>query len=268
MKSLLITFFASLLFFNSAFAQDDSPYKTSFIVDAPIIAGGLGLGYLGVSMIKNKPDLTDAELAAKSVNDVNGFDRFSAGNYSDRANKDSYIPFYASFAAPVLMLLNKNEGKKAGQVLVLFTESMAVTGALFSMSAGGVERSRPLVYSSRAPLEKRKDGDSQRAFYAGHTAATATATFFLAKVFQDFNPDSKAKPYIWAGAAAVPAVVGYLRLKAGEHFLSDNLIGYAVGAGVGILVPQLHKKTNKGNLSFSPAMIDGKQGVRLALRIP
>lgn len=263
MRSIITTIFAFSFFLTSALAQDNSPYKTSLKIDGPIIAGSLGLGYLGLSMIKDKPDLTDAELAAKSVNDVNSFDRFTAGNFSEHADKQSYIPFYASFAAPVLMLLNKNESKKAGQIMVLFTESMAITGALFSISAGGVERSRPLVYSSDAPLEKRKDGDSQRSFYAGHTAATATATFFLAKVYQDFNPDSKAKPYVWAAAAVVPAVVGYLRIKAGQHFLSDNLLGYAVGAGVGILVPELHKKSNTSNLSLSPAMIHGRQGASL-----
>ena len=54
-------------------------------------------------------------------------------------------------------------------------------------------------------------------------------------------------------AAAVPAVVGYNRLKAGKHFLSDNLIGYLVGSSVGILVPQLHKKGMKG-VSVVPIM--------------
>jgi membrane-associated phospholipid phosphatase len=261
MKPLItiLAFFIS----SSVFAQNDSPYKTSVKVDGPVILGSLGLGYLGLSMIKNKDSLTPAELAAKSKEDVNGFDRFSAGNFSEKADKASYIPFYASFAAPIVMLLDKNESKKAGQILVLFTESMAITGAMFSISAGGVQRARPLVYSSSAPLEKRMDSDSQRAFYAGHTAATATATFFLAKVFQDFNPDSKAKPYVWAAAAVVPAVVGYLRLEAGQHFLSDNLLGYALGAGVGILVPQLHKKSASSSLSLSPSINPNYKGATL-----
>lgn len=241
MKSITTTLLALIITF-SAFAQNDSPYKTSFKADGPIILGSLGLGYLGLNMIKNKDALTVSEAMAKTPDDVNGFDRFSAGDFSEKADKDSYIPFYASFAAPVVMLLNKNESKKAGQIMVLFTESMAITGAMFSLTAGSVQRSRPFVYGTEAPLDKRMDKDSQRAFYAGHTAATATATFFLAKVFQDFNPDSKAKPYVWAAAALVPASVGYLRLRAGQHFLSDNLLGYALGAGVGILVPQLHKK--------------------------
>ncbi len=262
MKSIIYILLCSLIF-NTANAQDDSPYETSLKVDGPLILGSLGLGYLGLRMIKNKDALTTAELATKSKDDVNGFDRFTAGNFSERADKDSYIPFYASFAAPVVMLLNKNESKKAGQILVLFTESMAITGAMFSLSAGSLYRSRPLVYSSTAPMDKRMDKDSQRSFYAGHTAATATATFFLAKVFQDFNPDSRAKPYVWAGAALVPAAVGYLRLKAGQHFLSDNLLGYALGAGVGILVPQLHKKGSSSNFSISPSMNPDYKGATL-----
>lgn len=262
MKSIIYILLCSLIV-NTAIAQDDSPYNTSLKVDGPIILGSLGLGYLGLSMIKNKDALTTAELAAKSKDDVNGFDRFSAGNFSERADKDSYIPFYASFAAPVVMLLNKNESRKAGQILVLFTESMAITGAMFSISAGSVYRSRPLVYNATAPSDKRMDKDSQRSFYAGHTAATATATFFLAKVFQDFNPDSRAKPYVWAGAALVPAAVGYLRLKAGQHFLSDNLLGYAVGAGVGILVPQLHKKGSSSSFNLTPSMNPDYKGATL-----
>ena len=46
---------------------------------------------------------------------------------------------------------------------------------------------------------------------------------FTAKVFNDFNPDSPARPFVWAGAVAVPAYVGYLRTKAGKHFLTDNI---------------------------------------------
>ena len=145
-----------------AFAQESSPCETPLKVDGPIILGSLGLSFPGLNMIKNKDGLNASELASKSKDDVNGFDRFTAGNFSERDDKDSYVPFYASFSAPVVMLLNKNEEKKAGQILVLFTESMAITGALFSISAGSIQISRPLVYSTSAPMDKRIDSDSQR----------------------------------------------------------------------------------------------------------
>ena len=125
----------------------------------------------------------------------------------------------------------------------MFIETMSAAAASFTIAAGLVQRSRPYVYNTSVPLAERQDSDSQRSFFAGHTTATAAATFFAAKVFTDFNPDSKLKPYVWAAAATVPAVVGYMRLRGGNHFLTDNLLGYGVGAACGILIPQLHKKT-------------------------
>lgn len=238
---------------SSTSQQAASPYHTSLKVDGPIIVAGVGLTYLGTTLIKNKKDLTPAELATKTKDKVNWFDRGNAGYYSEQADKDSYVPFKLSFAWPVVMaLLNKNERSKFGQISALYLETMAVTGTLFTMSTGNIYRSRPLVYGTKAPTDVRVDKNNQRSFFAGHTAATAAACFFTAKVFSDFNPDAKGKAIVWAVAAATPAVVGYLRYKAGMHFLSDNLIGYALGAGAGILIPQWHKSRKAQNVSIVP----------------
>lgn len=260
----LASLFLIMLVSNLAYSQDDSPYRTNFKTDGPVIAAGVGLSYLGLTLIQNKDDLTTAEVLGKSKSDVNFFDRGTAGNYSNKADKDSYYPFYAAFAMPVVMLFNHNESQKAGQVLALYVETMAITGAMYSLTAGSVQKSRPYVYSSDAPMAERMDRKAQRSFYAGHTAATAAATFFAAKVFSDFNPDSRAKPYVWVAAAAIPATVGYLRLKSGRHFLSDNLLGYAVGAASGILVPQLHKKTSDAGIGLVPLVSPDSKGLALS----
>ncbi len=148
---------------------------------------------------------------------------------------------------PVLFVIaDKTERQQAGKILVMYTESLAITSTLYTLSAGLVQRSRPLVYPDRdenfkADVGKRSSKNSQRSFYAGHVAATASASFFAAKVFSDLHPDSKLKPYVWAVSAVLPAVTGYYRYEAGEHFLSDCILGYAIGAASGILVPQFHK---------------------------
>ncbi|MCX2738424.1 phosphatase PAP2 family protein [Pontibacter anaerobius] len=256
MKHIFSVFCLVTFLTGSVFAQNDSPYKTSLKVDAPIIAAGMGLSAYGLSLMQDKSGLSREEITALRKDDVNGFDRFGAGYHSDNAKKISDYPFYGSFATPFLMLLNKNVGSKAGQVVVLYVETMAVTGALFTMTNGNVERARPMVYSDEVDISDKNDANALNSFYAGHTAATASATFFAAKIFHDFNPDSGARPYVWAAAAAVPAAVGYMRLKAGKHFLSDNLLGYTLGAAAGIVVPQLHKKSNKRNISLIP--VSGK----------
>lgn len=239
-------------------------YSTSFKNDAPLIAAGVGLTYLGVSIINNKKNLTTAEVEAKTKSDIPFFDRSSAGWYSRKIDRDSYIPFQFSFTTPVIMLLiNKNERKNAVNVLVMYTETMGVTGALFTMAAGLVQRSRPLVYGTKAPIDLRMSAKSQRAFFAGHTAASAAATFYAAKVFHDLNPGSGARPYVWAIAAAIPATVGYMRYKAGMHFISDNILGYVIGAASGILVPQLHKSKIK-NITLAPEAGYNYKGLALA----
>ena len=263
-----ISFGASAQSDSTSAERSGSPYTTRFAVDGPIIGAGMGLTYLGFRMVQNKDPLTEAEVLALDKNDVNGFDRFSAGYFSDKANDDSYLPFYAAFAMPAVALLNKNIRHKTGQVFVMYLETMLITGAMFTITAGGIDRPRPLVYSSDAPMSKRQSKNSQRAFYAGHPAATAAAAFFTAKVFSDFNPDSKAKPYVWAAAAIIPASVAYMRLKAGQHFLSDNLLGYGLGAVTGILVPHFHKNRNRvDGLSVQPFMGDGVSGMAMTYRL-
>ncbi|MDB5250393.1 MAG: PA-phosphatase [Segetibacter sp.] len=274
MKHIFTLSLSLLTFISTTIAQDSSnkskyvsPYTTNWIKDGAITVGGIGLTALGVSLIQNKKDLTPAQLATKTRDKVPFFDRSSAGFYSPQADDDSYIPFQASFAMPVLMaLINSNERHHIGQVLVLYTETMAITGALFTMATGNIYRSRPYVYGNKAPLDLRLDKNSQRSFYAGHTAATAAATFFMAKVYQDFNPGSKATPYVWVVAASVPALVGYLRYKGGMHFLSDNILGYALGAGAGILVPQLHKSKKLKNVSFAPQVGNKSKGLAVTYR--
>jgi membrane-associated phospholipid phosphatase len=252
MKHSLSLIISILLFAQGVVAQDNSPYKTSFAVDAPIIAAGMGLSYYGLTLMMDKDGLTEEQIARLNKNDVNGFDRFSAGWDSKNAKKVSDIPFYGSFALPFALAFDNQIGSNAGQVFVLYVETMAVTGSLFTMTNGNIPRTRPLVYSDQVELKDKTNANARNAFYAGHTAAAASATFFAAKIFHDFNPDSEVRPYVWAAAAAIPATVGYLRLRAGKHFLSDNLLGYGLGAAAGILVPQLHKKNNKMNLSLMP----------------
>jgi membrane-associated phospholipid phosphatase len=292
MKKIFILFSGSLLILKSSIAQDSvnvaspdnvthkatsttlnkeafkHPYKTSFKKDAPIIAIGLGLTYLGNNLIKNEKPLTVAELANKTKDKVPFFDRGNAGFYSDKINKDSYIPMLGSYVVPLAMLLaNKNERRNASYILAMYVESLSITSALFTMAAGTIHRSRPLVYGTIAPTDQRINKNNQRSFFAGHTASTASATFFAAKVFQDLNPDSKAKPFVWIVAAAIPAVVGYMRYQSGFHFLSDNLLGYAVGAASGILIPQWHKRKGYKNLSIVPQVGKDFKGLSMIYNI-
>lgn len=263
LKSFILFLLVILLNIPVFGQQNESPYDTDPWKDGAFITAGIGLNALGLVIVQNKDKLSMEKLNNLSEEDIWEIDRWAAGNYSERANSDSYIPMYGAFALPFALMLNENERSHAGQISVLFIETMATTGALFTITAGLVEKPRPLVYNESLSTEARIANDEQRSFFAGHTAATAAATFFAAKVFNDFNPDSPYKPVVWGVAAAIPATVGYLRIRAGKHFLTDNLIGFAVGAASGILIPEVHKKTNE-KINVYPTMSFNTRGLNIA----
>ena len=246
-------------------AQTESPYQTDFWKDGAWLAAGFGLSAYGLVLIKNKDDLSLEDLNNLDKNDIIGLDRWAAGNNSDQASKISDIPFYASFATPFILLLDDQMNNHTGQISVMLLENLSTTAALFSITAGLVEKSRPKVYDTSLSEDSRRSNDKQRSFYSGHVAASAASTFFAAQVYSDFYPDSAAKPYIWAAAAVIPAAVGYFRIESGNHFLSDVLIGYAVGAASGIFVPRIHRKKNS-NLSFAPSFARREKSLRFVYR--
>jgi membrane-associated phospholipid phosphatase len=244
-----------------------SPYKTSLVKDGITIAATVGATLVGYSLIKNKRNLTMTELANKKKSNLPFFDRFVAGNYSDRANKDSYILFDGSYVIPVAAaLLNGRERSKFGQIMVMYLETVGITGAMYTLTAGLVYRSRPFVYGDKAPLEKRLDKGGQRSFYGGHVATTAATTFFTAKVFQDFNPGSKFIPYLYTGAGVLTALMSYERMRAGYHFFSDCVLSGIIGTATGILIPQFHKKKEFKNVSITPYYFDNAKGLSLVYK--
>ncbi|MEO6289443.1 MAG: phosphatase PAP2 family protein, partial [Ginsengibacter sp.] len=207
-----------------------SPYTTSLLKDGLAITGAVGVTLLGYSLIENKNNLTPGELAEKTKDKVPFFDRFVAGNYSAQADKDSYILFDASYALPfIAALVDKKQRAKFGQVVVLYLETIAITGSMYTLSAGLVYRSRPFVYGEKAPYDKRLDKGAQRSFYGGHVASTAASAFFVSKVFHDFNPGSKLTPYLYVASGSLTALMAYFRMRSGYHFFSDCLLSGVIG---------------------------------------
>ena len=254
LKNTLIALVTMAFAISSTQAQKiESPYVTDGLKDGLWIGAGVVGSGVGLYLISQKEGITEARLQ-EILNDrenINGIDRWAAGNFSESANGLSDIPFYASFAFPFALLIDDHTNDHGWQMLALYVEALSTTGAMYSITASFVNRSRPYVYTDEREMGKRLSSNGQRSFYSGHAGATATATFFTAKVLTDFHPDMKGKGFIWGTAAALPAAVSYLRIQAGRHFLTDVVLGYALGAATGILVPQAHKKKDS-KLSLIP----------------
>lgn len=261
MTPLKTTFTCCFLFlFTFAFSQTEyeSPYKGEkkrCAIIYSIGATGLGLGYY-LHNEKVKP-LTVEQIELLDPQSINRFDRVATRFSSMQAKKGSDVFFFSSFAFPGIFLANKKTRSHAGTIALMYGETLFLTVGMTSLVKKSVRRKRPLVFNDNFGLEEKQEKNAQYAFFSGHASVVSSNSFFTAKVFSDFFPDSKWKPAVWGAAITIPAITGYLRVRAGKHYPSDVMTGYAVGALVGIAIPHFHKrikrKINKDvNFSMMP----------------
>jgi membrane-associated phospholipid phosphatase len=229
-------------------------YKLKPAVDIPVIAAGSAWTLYAFSKIYSRDPSTVEKINSLNVNNIPRFDRWAADIYSEKAAEVSDVFFYGSMPLPVLLMLDKKIRKDAGKIALLYWEAMAVTGVFYSGSSYLTSRYRPYAYNPEAPMEQRVRGGAKNSFFAGHVALVGTSTFFMAKVFSDYHPDSKIKWLPYTIASAATGAAAYLRHRGGRHFPSDILIGTALGPLSGILIPHFHKNkfTERTGLSILP----------------
>lgn len=258
MKTKLLSVILSILFFRlSAVSQEvalndsraqagvtDSGYcyKLKNKVEIPIVVAGAAFTAYNFSRISKKTASDNSFVEALTKKDVNWFDRWGVRPYSKNTDNASYIPFYISMPLPLIVIaIDRKMRKDFYKLTFLYVEAITTTGILYSSAAGYVNRLRPLVYSAETPLDKRTVSDSKKSFFAGHVALVATSTFFIARILADYYPDSRYKWLYYGVAGIMTAGTGYMRQAAGEHFLSDIMLGAAVGTLSALLIPSLHQ---------------------------
>lgn len=236
--------------------QDGEPiYKLKPAIDIPLTLTTAGLSILGFSKIYSKDPTSQLEIMSLRKSDLNGFDRWAADVYHPEAEAPSDAVFYAAMPLPLVMFaFDKDIRKDALKLSLLYIEAMGITGVFYTGSNYFVNRFRPLTYNSNVPMEERREGGATNSFIAGHPALVATSTFFTAKVFSDYHPDSNLKYLFWGGAIAATGATAYWRHRAGKHFPSDLLVGTSIGALSGVLVPHFHKNKlfKNQNISITP----------------
>lgn len=269
-----------LLVSKSVVAQNDqdtlayqSPYDFSLKKELPFIVAGLGL--FGSSFIvannNNTSPFTIEELNALDRNDVNKFDRNSTYNKSPNAVKKSNYATLSSMALPILLIGNKQTRSDLLNLIVIGLEVGTISRGLNVITKHTVNRARPYTYNNQFSYEERTDENSQLSFFSGHTTVATTYSFFFAKVITDYHPNMK-KGYkigIWSLATLLPASTAYYRVKGGQHYPTDVITGYAVGAIVGWLVPELHKKRKGCKPAFSllPYNYNNYSGLSLTCKL-
>lgn len=241
MKNPLIALTLFLFCSFSVFSQNSNPYKITGLVDGSIIGGSLltfGTSYI---IHKKVPPFTEEELEFFDPSRLLGIDRWSTRYYSDKTRKLSDAFLRTSPIVPFSLLIGQNSRNDFGTIGLLTLESFIANAALTNLNKVIVRRARPFIYNPDVPLEVKLKRDARYSSFSGHTSTVAAMYFLTAQMFSDFYPDSNYKPVVWSIAGIIPAITAYSRMRAGKHFFTDVIIGYLVGAAVGIVIPVLHR---------------------------
>lgn len=224
----------------TVFAQN--PYKLSWKREAAwLLPSGIGSGVSLLLHQRNQP-FTVEQVERLDINNVPKFERFATRHYSQKARKASDIILYSTISTRALLLSDKEIRRNAPTTIVLAAETIVLNFALTNLCKEIIRRPRPYAYNPDVPMSEKLKRDTRQSFFSGHTSFTAAGTFSTAKIWCDYNPDSRWKPVVWATAVAIPATVGYLRIKGGKHYLTDVVTGFIIGGACGILVPHFHKR--------------------------
>ena len=226
-------------------------YKLKAASDIPVIAVGMGWSLYAFTKIYSKDKSSEEAILSLNKKDINSFDRHGADVYHPKASDHADMIFYGSMPLPIILMLDKEIRKDAFKIAFLYLQAMSVTGLLYTGSVYFNDRYRPYAYNPNVPMQERTRGGAKNSFFAGHVALVGTSTFFIAKVLNDYHPDSKVKwlPFTLAGLAT--GTTALMRYRGGQHFISDIAIGTVVGVLSGILVPHVHKNKKFTEPRFS-----------------
>jgi len=255
---------ALVLFLSGEEVAAQPPYRTSWNRDGIIVGAGMASG-IGALLANNSNDpLTVEEINNLDKADVNAFDRGATEKYSVNASMVSDWTVGVLIVAPAVMLIDRRVRDNAGTQLLMYAETILITGATQELVKGLVPRTRPFVYNPDVPIDEKTSRDARKSFYSGHTAFAFASATFLSVTYGDYFPDSGLAPYVWGSSMAAACVVGYLRYSAGRHFPTDVLTGAVIGTAIGYTIPALHR-TESGEISLTPEI--GEQGYAVAVTV-
>jgi membrane-associated phospholipid phosphatase len=226
---------------------DNQHFTIDPILDGLLIAGGATFDTLlslivSTGEIQPQPPGDPAKLLS--------IDRSAVTQAIDpNANARSNLGLWAAYAYAVLdpVLSGVRDGRRAFLVDgVMYAESIVLTGVFTEATKIGVRRPRPIDYECRPPASATincANTDLQLSFFSGHASATGAITGTATYLAFARSGWRSPRPWVTLGVGtALTAFVSYERVRSGEHFPTDVIMGSLAGAGIGILVPHLHRR--------------------------
>ena len=242
-RSRIIVMIISILTIGTIDVSSQKLYKTTWKQSGSVIGSGAAL-FGGAAFIENqRGPFTADDIALLNQENIFGIDKGTVANFSINSGLKSDYFKKGALVAPLTLFLSDQARENVNEILIMYAEVFSFNTGITQFSKAAFGRYRPYAYHPNIDLEFKLQSTTRRSFFSGHVSHVSSLCYFTASVFDDLYPDSDFKYVVWAGAIAAPAITGYLRVKAGQHFPTDVIVGYGVGALVGYFIPELHKIT-------------------------
>lgn len=227
-------FILLLIFSFSSIHAAETVYKLNLKTEAALGIATIALwspSWIGHSATGQQP----AKLG------INSLDR--SYMYAYHATLDDYSTACAYFTLvmPGVTVLSR---MKHFDVLttyaMMYLEAFSLTFATKDLLKSRVHRYRPHTYFDSGLNSGHDITDS---FPSGHTAFAFLGASFLATTLMQDLPDAKWRIPAMAAGYTLATGVGIMRVKSGNHFITDAITGAAIGSFFGWVVPRLHLKS-------------------------
>lgn len=147
-----------------------------------------------------------------------------------------------SFAGSTATAANAGSLGFAPVDAMIVTEATLLAANLNQLTKFAFARERPFVRglpnaSDAIPAVTGSPSDDNLSFFSGHTTlafalATSSGTVATLRGYD-------AAPIVWGAGLTMASAVGWLRIAADKHYLTDVLTGVVVGSLVGVGVPMV-----------------------------
>jgi membrane-associated phospholipid phosphatase len=241
-----------------AWPGEPQPLSVDVPVTAAVAGGGFALWGVG--------ELAKGELTPSTCRwcEPPALDRHVRAQlvWSD-PNAAALLSHVLLFALPASLagadfLFAGRDVRRASEDVLVSMEAVALAAVSTQVAKSAAGRRRPAAWAAGV----RTSPDDDRAFFSGHVAtAFAAAGAFGTVARMRGYPEW---PAVYAVGFSVATTVGYLRMAADEHWLTDVAAAAAVGTALGIATPLLfHGGRREETWSVAP-LTGGAVGLRVS----
>ncbi len=223
----------------AASAVEPPPLRHDLRVDGAVTGAALAI-WVGAELAKPRLAPERCRVCEPTALDVGARDalvwrRVDAARHASDVLAFAVLP--AGIAAHQLLAARGAGDAAEGLVdALVVAEAVALAADLNQVVKYAVGRERPFVHFGKDAARPR-DSDDDLSFYSGHT----TLAFSLAAAAGTVSDlrGYRSAPWVWGVGMGAASLVGYLRIAADRHYLTDVLAGAATGAALGVAVPRL-----------------------------